>query len=377
MKFIHTADLHIYDKHKYSLDGSRLRIMEKNLRLMVKYAVKNKIKVIIIAGDIFHVSNPSEKLLKVLTKFVEIAILRGVSIRLLTGNHDTDGVNYSFESLSNIANIYTNVDKRNSKKIITLRVLPLVPGKESIYSEIIENTNFVYVPWQENLSDVIIKSRKFKIKDKFNVLTTHGVVDKVSTNSGYLVKNKKLTTKTLSGWDYVALGDFHKNQGLGNNVYYSGSMVKTVWDERLSKRMFNVVTLDSLAGVSVKRVKIPDTEFIELKLNYSQIDKYLLDEISEINGVKILGSYIKLFITETTGYGEKIFKLKKILLGAGAADVFLKIVKKLDDGIVKLDEDSANINLDIGDVCKSFLKKQTFDNKSEYIEYIKNKIMEL
>jgi len=338
---------------------------------MIKYAVKNEIDVIFVAGDIFHVYNPSEKLLKILVWFIKLAIKNGVAVRFITGNHDTDGINYAFESLKNLAELNSF-----DSDYPMLAFFPLKENQSTIYTEDIKGTCVVYVPWQNNMAEVLVESRGLKSNSKPNVLITHCAVDGASTNSGYEMKRTKITKKILSGWDYVALGDFHKYQEVMPNVYYSGSIVKTVWDERHDKRSFNFVQIgDGIHNTTfdVKRVNLPDDEFIEMELKYESIGEFTTESIESIDGKKIKNSYIKIFVSGEIGIGEKLNTLKLHLLKSGANDVQIKIINnviKTAEG--NIDTSDMNLNLDVHSACMMYLEQQgiTDTNYKNYIEKI-------
>jgi len=63
--FIHISDLHIYDKHKYSIDNSRLKMIKRNLNKISEFAISKLVNMVIITGDIFHTHNPDERCLNV------------------------------------------------------------------------------------------------------------------------------------------------------------------------------------------------------------------------------------------------------------------------------------------------------------------------
>lgn len=367
---IHTADIHIYDNHKYSVNGSRQEAIYKSLLRMVKFLRDKKdleLRIIVLAGDIFHTYNPPEKLIRQFSKFVKIAAENNVVVRVITGNHDTNGINHSLESLSIINEI------QYTQSIRLFKVFSLNKG-EAIFSESIGGINFVYVPWQENLNVVLPKAKNFKTKDELNILVTHCAVDGALTNSDFEIKTK-ITKKMLSGWDYVALGDFHKYQRLGEKIFYSGSPIKTVWDERHDARAFNYIECSD-NRLTVEKVLLPDTDFIEMKMDYSQIDRYLSKKLISIDGKKIENSYIKLFITNQTGYGEKVIELKKHLLNCGANDVFYKIVKSVESSAVKENNGELTINLDLTTLAKLYLARFEISDKN-YEQYLNNKVLEI
>ena len=74
--------------------------------------------------------------------------------------------------------------------------------------------------------------------------------------------------------------------------------------------------------------------------------------------------------------GEKIFLLKKHFILLGANDVFFKIIKKINGGVIKIDNDEMNINLDILSVCENYCKQIKIVDKN-YLKYLENKIIEL
>lgn len=336
--------------------------------LMVKYAIKHHIDMIIVAGDIFHVHNPTEKMLKVLTEFISLAVKNGIMVRIITGNHDTDGINIAFESLKNMDNLYSFDGDHPMLQFYFHK-----QNEIAVYEEKIRGVQFLFVPWQNNMDGAINKAREIRTDVIPNVLVTHCAVDGALTNSEHEMKKTKITKKMLSGWNYVALGDFHKYQNIDENIYYSGSIVKTIWDERHDRRAFNVVIFGRQS--EIKKVYLPDIEFIEIEMNYSIIDEYTKDKIQEIDGKVVENSYIKVFITGEIGFGEKINLLKEHLIKCGARDVITKIVQTVRniDGSAVVEEMDFHMNLNVLDACKMHLEKYNISDVN-YIKYIEKKV---
>ncbi len=323
---------------------------------------------IIVAGDIFHIHNPSEKLLKIFTEFITFAVKNGVMVRVITGNHDTNGVSIAFESLKNMDNLYS-FEGDNPPLAFYFHKQDEI----AVYEEIIRGNQFVYVPWQENITEAIKQANEIRKNDIVNVLVTHCAVDGALTNSDHEMKKTKVTKNMLSGWNYVALGDFHKYQCIIENVFYSGSPVKYIWDERHDRRAFNVVKIDK--QLDINKVYLPDIEFIELDVNYNMIDEYVKDKIIEIDGKKLENSYVKVFVTGDIGMGEKVNKLKEHFIKCGVRDVITKIVQNVKkmDGTVKGGNVDFHMNLNIVDACRMHLNKYNI-NDINYIKYIEKKI---
>ena len=65
MKIIHCSDLHLDSKMKSNLDSKKAKERRNEILItyqnMVKYAVENNVKIIIIAGDMFDKKNITQK----------------------------------------------------------------------------------------------------------------------------------------------------------------------------------------------------------------------------------------------------------------------------------------------------------------------------
>lgn len=336
--------------------------------LMVKYAIKHNIPLIIVAGDIFHTYNPTEKMLKVFTEFIKMAVKNGIMVRIITGNHDTNGISIAFESLKNMDNLYSfNSDYP------PLSFYFHKQNELAVYGEIIKGIQFVYVPWQNNMIEAINEANRIRKNQIVNILVTHCAVDGALTNSDHEMKKTKITKKMLSGWNYVALGDFHKYQNIFENVYYSGSIIKTIWDERHDKRAFNYVTIGN--KLEIKRINLPDVEFIELELDYKIIDEYVKDVIEGIDDRPIKNSYVKAYITGEIGIGDKVNVLKEHLIKCGATDVIIKLIQNTKNFIKEgKDKTDFHMNLDVVDACKMYLQKQNIKDVN-FIKYIEKKMI--
>lgn len=372
MKIGHTADWHIYDQHKYSVNNSRLKEIKRNILLMIKYCIKNDVKLLFVAGDIFEIFNPSEKLLKVLASILRIAIDNGIKIRILMGNHDTDGIEYSFKSFKTLYGSGFEYQHHNDKD----NMLLFFGNERTFYFEDIGDVRFVYVPWNDNMSDAIKQASIYKNKEhKRNILITHCAIDGAVTSSNYEAKHTKVTQKLLSGWDLVLVGDFHKNQKIGSNIYYSGSPVKISWDERDDQRMFNVFETDDC---SLKRVKLPDVNFIQMELHYTDIDQFINtpEKLTHWNEKELAGSFVKVLVSGKIGMGEKLVVFEKYLYDCKVRNVNIRIIDNIKNNSQSSVSENIGFNLDIKDACLKYLEGIKIQDKDDYKKFIVYKIME-
>lgn len=360
-KFIHCSDFHIWDKHKYSIDNSRLDKIEENIKYIIDYAIDNKIYFIVVTGDIMNVYNPDEKCLKVLAMLLRYGIDNGIQFRLLMGDHDTNGIHYSLESMNLI------LQHRNVKDMI--KIYPDDCNKNyTVYQELINCNemkrkmaiNFIYVPFQRNLLIALRSANELKVGGNItNILVSHFGLNNAVASSGKKIKNI-VREKHIQGWDCICLGDYHKPQ-----KYYSGSVIRINWGERKDKKSFRVITVSDEGKCSIKRVPLNDIDMIEFECSYDELNELVFDHRS----YKVKDSYIKLFVSGDIGTGKKIVEMKKLFFDSGASDVMVRIVG--DGGIkIKTDEDGDRevLSIDGGDYCKEYIKQAGIKNK-KYLQY--------
>lgn len=310
-KFIHTADLHFYDKNRYSINNSKLKRIYLNFKSIVKYAINNNINLIVIAGDVYEEYNPDEKIIKLFSKVIKYGIDNNIMFRIILGNHDTNGINHSMESLKYLT-------QNNRLKVFD----------KNITSEIINNVNFVFVPYQKNIEDVISKSKEYK-KDKMsNVLVTHkDVSNAIYAKAMSNVPNEsKFSYVNLMGWNYVALGDFHYNQKIAENIWYSGSITKSTWAERDENKYFNVVNTKTFV---VSKIKLKDNNFIQADIKYEEWDFNKLI-IKKYDNKNVKNSFVLLNIYGKVPIKNRINLIKNQFYNGGALDVREKIISDIE-----------------------------------------------
>ncbi len=87
MKLLHLADLHIGKSlNDYSLLEDQRYILEQILSLIKE----RQVDAVLIAGDVYDKSIPSEEAVKLLDYFLCSLSASGVNTYLISGNHDSD-----------------------------------------------------------------------------------------------------------------------------------------------------------------------------------------------------------------------------------------------------------------------------------------------
>lgn len=189
MKIIHCADLHLDSKMTANLTNEKAKVRKAELlntfKNMVKFASKNDVKAIIIAGDLYDTKNISATAKN--TVIGEIVRHTEIDFYYLRGNHDSESLFEGVEIPANLKLFNENwisyeADNRNNIIITGIELTA-------------ENHNSFY--------DTLILAH-----DKFNIVVLHGQesLHKVK-NDTWNISIRELKNK---GIDYMALGHIHE-----------------------------------------------------------------------------------------------------------------------------------------------------------------------
>lgn len=350
-KFIHTSDWHIYDKHRYGkTEGGRLEELISNCSQIIDAAAESKADRLIIAGDIFHHYNPSEQLSKRFADLMCKAIGLGVKVRAIIGQHDTNGVSYSLQSLTAyLDNMYAKMGTDKSDEYF--KIYP----SGGAYHEKIGNVAIWYVSWHKEMAGLIRNAKKQLKSGHHNVLVTHCGVLGARTPSGYMMKKGYMDPKELSAFDYVALGDFHNLQRIEGNIWYPGAPIRFRWDERDSVVGSLLVTVDN-GLFNVQQVPLEDIEMIQTEMSPKEISSDLKD-LQSIGDKEINDAVIRVVVRGDISK-TKLIQLKSSLYEAGARRVDVTVQKVAVD---LAEGNGSAAGLSIADM----VKKQGLDKSLE------------
>lgn len=188
MKIIHCSDLHLDSRMKSNLDSKKAKERRDEILItyqnMIKYALENDVKIILIAGDLFDKKETTVKARNIVID--SIISNPEIDFIYLKGNHDESGF------LDNLEEIPKNLKLFDSEKWTTYA-----------YGRItISGIEF------GRLTDYEIYNTLFLNKGDFNIVTMHG------QESKYEMKDKteiiNLSSLKNKNIDYLALGHIHK-----------------------------------------------------------------------------------------------------------------------------------------------------------------------
>ncbi len=298
MKILHTSDWHLGVKTN-GID--RLSEQKKVLEEILSIANYENVDIVIIAGDVFNVSNPSAEAEELFFDTIEKLSANGDRfIFVLAGNHDDptrieagiplaskhnialigDLKELNTESFNNSALTkvvesgrgYVKVQR--GEEIATIVYLPY-PSESRITEKV--DSNFSYAEKVRYWSN--IGAGAFS-KDSFNIFVSHLFMVGSKTISGEVKVGDILAVpKTyLPMADYTALGHIHTPQSLGDNVYYSGSISAL----SVNQSGFGINIIET------ENNKLSEIRFVKLK-NIARYEKVIADSIQ--NAEKKLQKY--------------------------------------------------------------------------------------
>lgn len=218
MRLVLTADLHLkmWEDSYRNENGDPMKLIETidAVDKMCKYAIENKIKYVVIAGDIGDLNGVVHARAFILLKKL-IQSYNQLHFYILAGNHDAtsaDGVS-AIELLDGMSNV-------------TIIVEPLY----------VENISFI--PWTKSIPSVI------KEAEGNDVLISHFALTEGTTSSGMSIRTS-ISLKMLSKFKLVVLGDYHKPQEI-DNVIYVGSPIQLNRGESGESKRFLDIDTDTL-----------------------------------------------------------------------------------------------------------------------------------
>ena len=239
MKILHTSDLHI---GKYIGTYDLKEDTEYVLNQVVDTAIRERVEVVLISGDVFDRPNPSEEAIKMYVSFLKELLDKNIKVIAISGNHDSGirlsaykailGKGYFVEGEFNSP--MRKVSLNDEYGPVNFYMLPF-------FTPFIVKSNLKLEKGLENYDlamDEIIKRENIDTSQR-NIILAHqfvagfrfgGSEEDFSYSNGD-EKNVAgvgiISLDKFQNFDYVALGHIHKPQKISREtIRYSGSLFK-------------------------------------------------------------------------------------------------------------------------------------------------------
>lgn len=239
MKILHTSDLHI---GKYIGTYDLKEDTEYVLNQVVETAIRERVEVVLISGDVFDRPNPSEEAIKMYVSFLKELLDKNIKVIAISGNHDSGirlsaykdilGKGYFVEGEFNSP--MRKVSLNDEFGPVNFYMLPF-------FTPFIVKSNLKLEKGLENYDlamDEIIKRENIDTSQR-NIILAHqfvagfkfgGSEEDFSYSNGD-EKNVAgvgiISLDKFQNFDYIALGHIHKPQKISREtIRYSGSLLK-------------------------------------------------------------------------------------------------------------------------------------------------------
>ena len=267
MKFLHLGDLHLGKTlNDFDLIEDQRYILDQILDIADQESVDG----VLVAGDVYDKSVPSEAATKLLDYFLSKLANKGIKVFMVSGNHDSDDrLNYGSSLFASnqifISAVFDGTLHRqrlvDGATEIDVYMLPFV--KASQVRHYFADADI------ENYDDAvrtIIRNTPIN-KKNMNILVAHQFVsgkgedpalagsESVGTRSVGLVE--KIGYDCFDDFDYVALGHIHSPQRVGRDeIRYAGSPLKYSLGEVNNEKSVPLITVSAKERVQVELVPL-------------------------------------------------------------------------------------------------------------------------
>jgi len=262
MRLLHTSDWHIGIK----LGNFDYLPSQKEFANWLLAIVKTEaIDVVLVAGDIFDKSTPSEDSINLVDEIFVNLLGIGVSVVVISGNHDSaERLNFCSRAMES-AGLYIRTEQRNLSDIgepihlekngESVSIIPIpfldpqrvieIGEAERSHGGLIKEILRVRIKEVEDPSKTVVMSHAF----------VAGGSESDSERKISVGGAARVATDVYQGFGYVALGHLHRPQPVGGpNMYYSGTPLQYSFSEEHSK---TVRIIEIGEDVKTREIGIP------------------------------------------------------------------------------------------------------------------------
>ena len=334
MRFVHMSDSHLGASgfsRRLSPSGFNQREEDicNSFQAAVDQIIDLKPDFVLHCGDLFHTVRPTNRIINFAIRQILRVVGAQIPMVIISGNHDTPkqrtvGSVFSFfEVLSSLLHVVY----RNQYELIKL-------GEVAVHA----------IPHCLNQEDFSQELAKVKLGDGppttddgrdfcFNILMLHGVVAGIwEFSMGELAEQEIPTSSLERGFDYVALGHYHRFCQVESGGYYAGSTERLSMSELGQEKGFVEVDLQTK---EVKFHPIPTREMIELpSVNARELDQEqtLLEIEKRVQAENMEEKIVRLKVTDIPEHVYNSLDFRKIAeLKSRTFHLDLKFEKKEEE----------------------------------------------
>lgn len=278
MKILHLGDIHLGKSvNEFSMIEDQKYILKKILEI----GEAQKVNAVLIAGDVYDRSVPSEEAVKLLDWFLTELVKIGISVFMISGNHDSDERLQFGSALLRAKGVYVagrydgiveHVEMEDEHGPFHIWMLPYIKASRVAHFFPEGDTSSYDAAVHTALSGCDLK------EDERNIILVHQFVtgkseDPTLSGSESAIVSvgtvEKIAYDCFDDFDYVAMGHIHGSQAVGRETCrYAGSPLKYSLNQReiKSQKTVPVVEFGAKGSVMVELCPlIPRRELRHLK----------------------------------------------------------------------------------------------------------------
>lgn len=275
MRVLHTSDWHI---GKRLCGFERLQEQKEVLAEIAAICDREKVDLILVAGDIFDTFLPSAEAEDLFYDSIKKIAGADRCVLLISGNHDDNIRLSAATALSESQGIYIygnndHIPVPNKERRVHLEEADntyavVSDGKERVFVNILPFPNEARLREdrnpEESFSDKmrrwIGRGESKNIRKLPSIFMSHLFVCGGKTSEGEreidLGGARAITLDLLPLCSYTALGHLHRKQHFTGNVYYSGSILQYSFDEAGMDKSVVVFDLNGENATDIREIKL-------------------------------------------------------------------------------------------------------------------------
>lgn len=311
MRFMHLSDLHLGKRvNEFSMIEDQEYILKEILTI-----IKNeKPDGVIIAGDVYDKSIPSEDAMRLWDGFLISLAEKKIPVFAISGNHDSAIRFADHSELVDSTGIHLSpVYDGNAKKYvveddngpINIYLLPFIKPAvvRSLYpeSEIKDYTDACRVAIEH--MNVNTNERNILVAHQFVTGATRCESEDITVGG-----LDNVDVSVFDQFDYVALGHIHGKQRIGRDtVRYCGTPLKYSFSEKDHKKSMTIVDVGPKGDIGISEIPlVPKHDLREIRGSYSELtlkDNYAGTAVDD---------YIHVVLTDEDDVPDAVGKLRVI-----------------------------------------------------------------
>lgn len=311
MKFIHLSDLHLGKRvNEFSMIEDQKYILTKIINIIDA----EKPDGILIAGDVYDRSVPSEDAMQLWDEFLNKLAKRRIPVFAISGNHDsairfsdhnklveTAGIHLS-PVYNGMVEPFTLEDQDGKVNIYMLPFVKPVHVRQCFPEEKIESYT--------DACRVAIENMNVDVAER-NILIAHQYVkgaSKCESEEVVVGGLDEVDASVFEIFDYVALGHIHGKQTIGRDTLrYCGTPLKYSFSESKHKKSVTIVEIGKKGEIHIREeLLIPKHDLRQIKGSFEELTDKQNYEGTEVE------DYLHITLTDEEDILDAIGKLRII-----------------------------------------------------------------